>query len=247
LEFESDLHTHTNYSHGSGTIEDNVKAAISKGLKTIGIAEHGPGEIGIGVSRKRLAEMKAEVIRLRNIYPEIEILFGIEANIYTPSGRLDIDKSEYEFFDYVSAGWHYGAIDGFSPKGIGNTIGNFIHSTPAKASKRQIINNTDAMVSLVKSGGVMFLTHPGARAPIDILKVAIACARADTLFEINTHHMPLSADDIKMLAELTDVRFIVNSDAHSPSQVGDFEPAVRLIEASGLDPARVYNVKKDKG
>ena len=33
----ADYHTHTIYSHGKGTIEDNVKVAISKGIETLGI------------------------------------------------------------------------------------------------------------------------------------------------------------------------------------------------------------------
>ena len=38
-----DYHTHTIFSHGKGTIADNVEAARSKGLKGIAITDHGPG------------------------------------------------------------------------------------------------------------------------------------------------------------------------------------------------------------
>ncbi len=76
-----DLHTHTTFSHGKGSIEDNVKAAISKGLPAVGISDHGPGHVTYGVKRTNLPVMRSEVERLKPIYPEIEILLGVEANI----------------------------------------------------------------------------------------------------------------------------------------------------------------------
>ena len=38
-----DLHTHTTYSHGKGSVEDNVREAFNKGLEYIAISDH---EIG---------------------------------------------------------------------------------------------------------------------------------------------------------------------------------------------------------
>ena len=37
----ADYHTHTVYSHGKGSIEDNVKVAIEKNIEKIGISDHG--------------------------------------------------------------------------------------------------------------------------------------------------------------------------------------------------------------
>ena len=44
-----DYHTHTTFSHGKGSIEDNVKAAVAAGLSGIAITDHGPGHLTYGV------------------------------------------------------------------------------------------------------------------------------------------------------------------------------------------------------
>ncbi len=47
-----DYHTHTIYSHGKGTIRENVEAAIERGLEEIAICDHGPGHIIYGAKEK---------------------------------------------------------------------------------------------------------------------------------------------------------------------------------------------------
>ena len=48
----ADYHTHTIYSHGKGTIEDNVKVAILKGIETIGISDHGYGHLNLWYKKR---------------------------------------------------------------------------------------------------------------------------------------------------------------------------------------------------
>lgn len=50
----SDYHTHTIYSHGKGTIEENVEAARKIGLKILAISDHGPGHMGFGIKKKKI-------------------------------------------------------------------------------------------------------------------------------------------------------------------------------------------------
>ena len=44
-----DHHTHTTYSHGKGSILDNARVAHEKGLKSIAITDHGPGNFLYGM------------------------------------------------------------------------------------------------------------------------------------------------------------------------------------------------------
>ncbi|HHY91255.1 MAG TPA: PHP domain-containing protein, partial [Clostridiales bacterium] len=59
----ADYHTHTRYSHGKGTIQQNVEAAQRKGLKEIAITDHGSGHFLYGVKRKDIFKMKKEIER----------------------------------------------------------------------------------------------------------------------------------------------------------------------------------------
>ena len=239
----SDLHTHTKYSHGTGSIEDNVIAARSRDLKTIGITDHGPGHIAYGFRHSSIPKMRAEIERLREKYSDIEILFGVEANIASPSGALDIKPEEYDWFDIIIAGVHYGALGSNPVRGATRTLSNLVSSRrntePGRAAIRR---NTSIVVKALESNPVSILTHPGENAPVDLLEVAVACARTDTLIELNTSHMSLSAEDIRTMA-LADTRFIIASDAHSPNHVGDFVASVRLAIEADLDPSRIVNLK----
>jgi len=69
-----DYHTHSMFSHGSGTIEDNVKAAIAKGMDSIAITDHGFRHVAFCVRRSDFPYLRQEVTRLRQLYPNIRIL-----------------------------------------------------------------------------------------------------------------------------------------------------------------------------
>ena len=88
----ADYHTHTIYSHGKGTIEDNVKVAISKGIETIGISDHGYGHLTYGIKRDDILRMREEIDKLNEKYKnQINILLGVECNILDHKGNIDFD------------------------------------------------------------------------------------------------------------------------------------------------------------
>ncbi|MDR1292613.1 MAG: PHP domain-containing protein [Clostridiales Family XIII bacterium] len=238
----ADIHTHTVYSHGKGSIEDNVRAARAVGLRKIGIADHGPAHVGFGVKRKRLPAMRREVDRLQQKYPDTDILLGIEANIMYSDGALDIHPDDLHLFDYVLAGYHYGAVGRAPLPSVSRGVVNFL--TPRRMASRGLIaRNTGDIVSALRRNDVYALTHPGDKFPVDLIEVAAVCAETDTLVELNTSHRSLSKKDVADMA-VADVAFIISSDAHSPGRVGDFRSAVDLVLDSGIDVARVVNLKE---
>lgn len=242
-----DLHTHTTFSgDGKGSIEDNVKSAVKKGLKTIGISEHGPGHLTYGIKRKDLPVMRAEIERLKPLYPEIEILLGVEANIINTSGKLDITAEDITYMDYFIAGYHLGVFGENPLFALGvhgaNMIGKWFHTS----TKSQIKHNTDLTVKAIYENSIKILTHPGDKGAFDIGEIAKACAERGTLMEISTWHKYLTVDGIRQAAK-TDVRFAISSDAHRPDRIGDCRGAVKRIIEAGLDFERVENLIINKG
>lgn len=237
-----DLHTHTIFSHGKGTIEDNVRTAAARGLKTIGISDHGPGHVTYGVKRGNLAVMRKEVERLKPLYQDIEILLGVEANIINPSGKLDVTAEEVKQFDYLLAGYHYGVFGEKPVSALGLHLKNFIiGGWLNKSTKAQKKRNTELAVRAIYENEIKILTHPGDKGAFDIGEIALACADRGTLMEISTWHNWLTVEGIKEAAK-TDAGFVISSDAHTPERIGECQGAVDRIREAGLDFERVVNL-----
>ena len=54
----SDYHTHTVFSHGKGNVIDNVLVAKEKGLKQVGITDHGFSHPAFGLRNRKLPKLK---------------------------------------------------------------------------------------------------------------------------------------------------------------------------------------------
>ena len=119
-------YTHTVHSHGKGSIEDNVKEAISKGLKTIGISDHGYKHMMFGVKSKDIYKMREEIDKLNLKYTDIDILLGMECNILDENGNIDINDNIADLLDYVMAGYHFGSTP-TSIKGMINHCKNYLN------------------------------------------------------------------------------------------------------------------------
>lgn len=241
-----DLHTHTTFSHGKGSIEDNVRVAVSRGLKTVGISDHGPGHVTYGVRRADIPVMRSEVERLKPLYPEIEILLGVEANIINRSGRLDVTAEELEQLDFLLAGYHYGVFGENPAFALGVHIWNLILSGLFhRSTGKQVKRNTELAVRAIYENEIKILTHPGDKGAFDIGELALACADRGTLMEISTWHSWLTVEGIKQAAK-TDALFVISSDAHTPERIGDCRGAVERIREAGLDFGRVVNLIADE-
>ncbi|MFP4016425.1 MAG: PHP domain-containing protein [Halanaerobiales bacterium] len=242
-----DFHTHSQYSHGKGNLIGNIEVAVSKGLKKIAITDHGPRTwniIKLGVkSAEILLEIKDKIKGLQLNYPEIEILAGVEANIINSDGELDVPEDILSELDIVAAGFHLLLLPPNirSAKEIIFDNRFSYHLFPAR---RQEIRkqNTRALINAVKRYNIDFITHPGYGVDIDTYELARVCTEENTFLEINARHGELTKGFVRAAAE-TDVKFIINSDAHSPDEVGDLNDGLMIVAELGLSADRIVNVE----
>lgn len=240
-----DYHTHTIFSHGSGTIEENVKVAIAKGLKEIAICDHGPGHYLYGVKRKNIPIMRDQIDRLNDKYSgEIKILLGVEANLIGFDGNIDVDDSLIKITDLLLLGYHYGITPHSFRDGLGFYLMNPISKILPISRKSIIELNTQAFIKAIQNHPIDFITHPGSKAKVDIRLLAKEAAKTGTALEINSKHSQLSVESIKIAME-ENVDFIINSDAHRPEDVGNVQESIgRAIEAE-LPLDRIININKE--
>lgn len=232
-----DHHTHTTYSHGTGSILDNARIAHEKGLKSIAITDHGPGNFFYGMKMELIPKMREDIKAAREIYSDVKIFLGVEANTILKVPYLDVKPIEWDKLDIVLAGYHFAV---FGSGMIPNRLG--------LKSQSLLVQNTDMILNALyyseESGNhIDILTHPGDKGPFDIDNIARACEDTGTLMEINGKHPHLDIEGIKTAAKY-DVKFVISSDAHVPENVGVFEPQLMRALEAGLDPERIVNIAK---
>lgn len=101
-----DVHVHTTFSDGRNTPEEMVRAAIARGMTTIGFSDHSHTAFDKSycMTRADIPTYRAEIAALKEKFKDqIEILCGIEQDFYS-----DAPTEEY---DYVIGSVHYVKIE----------------------------------------------------------------------------------------------------------------------------------------
>lgn len=235
-----DYHTHTPYSHGKGTVLENAIVAKQKGLKEIAITDHGFGHLACGMKFKDLEKMREE-IEVAKQKTGINILLGVEANLVSMDGSIDLNNEQIKLFDIILMGHHYSA----KPKTVGDffslMLGNI---TPfVKDGKAQIQKNTEAIMRAIDRYPIDILTHMGYGMRVDFLKIARHAKQAGTYIELNGKRINFSQEVFCQMAEER-VNFVVDSDAHKSENVGECNRAMNMILKNNIDLELVGNVDK---
>ena len=239
-----DYHTHTKYSrhnHGKGTILENASVALNKGLKQIAITDHGFNHKLFGVRRKDIPSVKDDILNAKEV-TGVDILLGVEANLISCDGKVDVFEQDYEFLDILLMGHHkIVKMDSIKDKinlGFANMFGS-----PYRASQERINRNTTAFLKALDKYPIDVITHLNYGCPTDTLAVARMAKEKGTLIELNGKRINFTDEEIEIMAS-EGVKFIVNSDAHKPSDVGECNNAINTIFRLGLPLNLIVNVNK---
>ena len=239
----ADLHTHTTYSHGTGSVEDNVRAAKFRGLSLVAITDHGIRHPLVGVRREKFPAMRRDAEAAEKKFG-IEVRLGIEANIFGMSGEIDLSEKDISELDIVLAGFHASA----RPQRASDAFlfqANLLAGRLGRSSKEQIARNTRAYITCIKGFPVDVITHPGFWLQLDCVELGKACADYGTYVEISSRHR---VPDLSGLEDFmkSGVMFVINSDAHRPQDVGRWGYALDLAARAGLDESRIANAGNKK-
>lgn len=237
----ADYHTHTTYSHGKGSILDNALSAKEKGLKEIGISDHGFSHPAFGLRKRYVPKMRRECDEATE-KTGVKVLLGIESNITGTDGSVDLKPDLYGYFDIFLAGIHkfilYKIRSIFSLF-IPNQFNSMfrIKSVP----KRLIETNTKTLINTIKKNPVDAITHINFCCFSDPVEVAKAAADYGTYIEINSKKVHLSDEEWYKVLN-TGARFIISSDAHLPRRVANFNLATEMIERINFPLDRIDNI-----
>lgn len=237
-----DYHTHTVFSHGKGGMEDNVHAAVNAGLKEIAITDHGFGHSFYNVRRKDYEFMLTERDRLQKLYPQIKIYLGLETNLLNFDGDIDISDDEAKKLDVFICGYHKmvraGLRDFFEFK-----IPNLAADMTGKQSLKRKIKNTDAFIKAIDRYDIDIISHPSYGIDVFADKIAEAAVTKGTFMELNGKRVSMTDQEVEAVAK-TGVTFIIDSDAHHPSRVGEVSLPLSVAKRVGIPSEQIANVDK---
>ncbi|MFI3229016.1 MAG: PHP domain-containing protein [Bacillota bacterium] len=238
-----DYHTHTHYSDGVAKVEQNVAVAIEKGLQELAITDHAFGNPSTwSLTREKFASQLVEINAMREKFGDkLTIYTGIEADIVGTDGELDIRQDEVHQFDVLVMGYHSFA----KPKDWQSFKDIFLsaHLRMIKfPSKEDIARNTKSIIESIKRYPIDILAHPNHLFKVDCYELAKAASDYGVYMELNAKHINTLSHEAfeKMLT--TDVKFLINSDAHKAERIANFEKPLAYAKKHNMDLSRIVNL-----
>lgn len=218
------FHMHSTYSDGKHSLDEMIQKSIELGYQYIGISEHSQTAFyarGLNLDTIKLQAQEIKVLREK--YPQIHILHGIESDIL-PDGQLDYPESVLKHLDFVIASVH------------------------ASMNQSQDLMTQRCLTALENPYCTM-LGHPTGRVllgrdsfKIDLEAIFKKAGELGKFIEINANPKRLDLDWRYIpLATKYKVKLVVNPDAHSIEGLSHTFYGVNVARKGGLTKENVIN------
>jgi DNA polymerase (family 10) len=211
------IHSHSNWSDGSNTIEEMALACIAQGFEYLVISDHSKSAFyANGLNEERIKAQHQYIDELNKKLAPFKIFKSIESDILN-DGALDYSDNLLSTFDMVIASVH-----------------SNLKMSEEKAMSR--------LLTAIENPYTTVLGHPTGRLllsrkgyPIDHEKIIDACIANDVVIEINAHPRRLDLDWtwIKIAQEKGAI-LSINPDAHHIDGYHDVKYGVLAAQKGGL-------------
>jgi DNA polymerase (family 10) len=223
-----DLHMHSTYSDGQDLLATMVAAASALGYEYIAITDHSQSAAASRtLTLEALARQSDEIARLREMYPAMTILHGVEVDIM-PDGRLDFSDDVLASLDLVIASLHDDAGHG------------------ARTLTRRCL-------AAIRHPLVTIISHPSNRIvgrrsgyPLDFAAIYEAAAQTGTALEIDGAPAHLDMDGEHARDAITaGVTVTIDGDCHRAASLArHMRLGVGTARRGWVEPRHVLNTRK---
>ncbi len=211
------IHSHSNWSDGSNTIEEMANAAIAEGLEYLVISDHSKSAFyAQGLSEEKVAAQHRYIDELNAKLGSFKIFKSIESDILY-DGNLDYSNSILSTFDLVIASVH-----------------SNLKMTEEKAMQRLLTAIENPYTTILgHMTGRLLLSRKGY--PVDHRKIIDACAANHVVIELNAHPSRLDIDWRHIDHALKkNVLLSIDPDAHTIDGFNDTRYGVLAAQKAGV-------------
>jgi DNA polymerase (family 10) len=223
-DIKGDMHTHTDWSDGSESMETMVNVAKKMGYKYIAITDHvGNLSIANALDEKRMLKQIKEIDKMNKKLSGFRILTGAEVNI-TEDGSIDMGDSVLKKLDIVIASIHYG-----------------LRNPKEKIMKRltKAMENKNVDVIGHPTGGKLSIREP---IDIDFDRLFKKAEETNTALEINAWPERLDLNDVNVKAAIeAGVNIVIGTDAHGIEQLSFMELGIATARRGWAESKNVLN------
>ena len=216
-DIKSIIHSHSDWSDGTNTIEEMAKACIDKGFEYLVISDHSKSAFyANGLTEERVKAQHQYIDELNRKYAPFKIFKSIESDILN-DGSLDYSENLLGTFDLIIASVH-----------------SNLKMNEEKAMQR--------VLAAIENPFTTILGHPTGRLllsrkgyPLDHEKIIDACIANKVVIEINAHPRRLDLDWTWVArAQEKGALLSINPDAHNVEGYKDIRYGTLAAQKGGL-------------